>query len=103
MPKLRFRGGAGTVTGSCFLLETERLRLVVDCGLFQGNRELRLLNYRNPLVPLNTIDPQNARIRNCRSSSWPCKKGRRGSPCPNRQGTNGGFDAVDFDAAEKNI
>jgi metallo-beta-lactamase family protein len=56
MPKLTFRGGAGTVTGSCFLLETEQLRLLVDCGLFQGNRELRLLNYRSPLVPLNTID-----------------------------------------------
>lgn len=56
MAKLTFRGGAGTVTGSCYLLETENLRLLVDSGLFQGKRELRTLNYRNPLVPLNTID-----------------------------------------------
>lgn len=56
MAKLTFRGGAGTVTGSCYLLETDNLRLLVDCGLFQGKRELRTLNYRNPLIPLNTID-----------------------------------------------
>lgn len=56
MAKLTFRGGAGTVTGSCYLLETDNLRLLVDCGLFQGKRELRSLNYRTPLIPLNTID-----------------------------------------------
>ena len=56
MAKLTFRGGAGTVTGSCFLLETDHLKILVDCGMFQGKKELRTLNYRNPLVPLNTID-----------------------------------------------
>jgi len=56
MANLTFRGGAGTVTGSCFLLETDHLRILVDCGMFQGKRELRELNYRTPLVPLNTID-----------------------------------------------
>jgi metallo-beta-lactamase family protein len=56
MAKLTFRGGAGTVTGSCYLLETDNLRLLVDSGMFQGKKELRTLNYRTPLVPLNSID-----------------------------------------------
>ncbi|MCB9914905.1 MAG: MBL fold metallo-hydrolase [Planctomycetes bacterium] len=32
-------GAAGEVTGSCYLVETERAKLLVDCGLFQGNRD----------------------------------------------------------------
>jgi metallo-beta-lactamase family protein len=56
MAKITFRGGAGTVTGSCHLLETDNLKLLIDCGLFQGKKELRTLNYRTPLVPLNSID-----------------------------------------------
>jgi metallo-beta-lactamase family protein len=38
-------GGAGTVTGSRFLLEIDRFRLLIDCGLFQGLKELRLRNW----------------------------------------------------------
>jgi metallo-beta-lactamase family protein len=34
--KIRFLGGAGTVTGSCFYLEDEACRIVVECGMFQG-------------------------------------------------------------------
>ena len=34
--KITFLGAAGEVTGSCFLLETESVRFLVDCGLFQG-------------------------------------------------------------------
>lgn len=43
--RLTFHGAAGTVTGSCALLETGRARLLVDCGLFQGNKTLKELNY----------------------------------------------------------
>jgi metallo-beta-lactamase family protein len=43
--RLGFYGGVGTVTGSRFLVETENSRLLVDCGLFQGLKELRLLNW----------------------------------------------------------
>lgn len=34
--KITFLGGARTVTGTCFLLETDRLRMLVDCGMAQG-------------------------------------------------------------------
>ena len=42
---LRFCGAARTVTGSCYLFETLRSRILVDCGLFQGPKTLKALNY----------------------------------------------------------
>lgn len=48
MATLSFWGGAGTVTGSKYLIETERARVLVDCGLFQGLKELRELNWQDP-------------------------------------------------------
>ena len=45
---IQFLGGAGTVTGSKYLVEHEGRRLLVDCGLFQGYKQLRLRN-REPL------------------------------------------------------
>ncbi|MFJ9608408.1 MBL fold metallo-hydrolase [Kitasatospora sp. NPDC101176] len=53
---LTFLGGVGTVTGSKFLVETDRARLMIDCGLFQGLAELRRRN-RRPL-PLDPADVQ---------------------------------------------
>jgi len=44
-PVLSFLGAAGTVTGSRFLVETGQSRILVDCGLFQGLRDLRLRNW----------------------------------------------------------
>ena len=46
--KIHFLGGAGTVTGSKTLIETASISILVDCGLFQGLKELRQLN-RMPL------------------------------------------------------
>jgi metallo-beta-lactamase family protein len=43
--KLRFLGAAGTVTGSRYLLESKGTRILVDCGLFQGLKNLRLRNW----------------------------------------------------------
>ena len=40
-PTLQFLGGAGTVTGSKYLVRTAAAAVLVDCGLFQGLRELR--------------------------------------------------------------
>jgi len=45
MPTITFLGAAGTVTGSKYLVEAGGKRLLVDCGLFQGNKELRLRNW----------------------------------------------------------
>ena len=42
---VRFCGAARTVTGSCHLFETPAGRLLVDCGLFQGPKTLKELNY----------------------------------------------------------
>ena len=42
---LRFCGAAHTVTGSCHLLQTAAGRLLVDCGMFQGSKTLKALNY----------------------------------------------------------
>jgi metallo-beta-lactamase family protein len=55
MATLTFLGATGTVTGSKYLLEAGGERLMVDCGLFQGLKELRLRNW-NPLpVPPSSI------------------------------------------------
>lgn len=43
--KLRVCGAARTVTGSCYLFETSTARILVDCGLFQGSKTLKALNY----------------------------------------------------------
>src|SRR5437879_13465464 len=45
MAKITFLGAAGCVTGSKYLVEADGKRLLVDCGLFQGNKELRLRNW----------------------------------------------------------
>jgi len=45
---LQFLGAAGTVTGSKFLLQVGRRRLLIDAGLFQGLKELRLRNWADP-------------------------------------------------------
>ncbi len=47
-PRLTFHGAAGTVTGSRHLLETADRRVLVDCGMFQGLKELRQLNWKAP-------------------------------------------------------
>ena len=50
--QLSFLGGAGTVTGSKYLVENADHRLLVDCGLFQGFKALRLRNWdRFPVDP----------------------------------------------------
>ncbi|MBA8903150.1 MBL fold metallo-hydrolase [Phyllobacterium sp. P30BS-XVII] len=46
LPRLHFHGAAHSVTGSCFEIETEKARVLVDCGMFQGPKSERELNYR---------------------------------------------------------
>ena len=54
--KITFCGAAGTVTGSCYLIETSQYRFIVDCGMFQGNKEIRALNGRDFLFNPGSLD-----------------------------------------------
>ena len=56
MNKLTFLGAAGTVTGSKHLLQLGERRILVDCGLFQGMKDLRLLNWEPFPVSPASID-----------------------------------------------
>ena len=56
LPTLRFLGGAGTVTGSRHLLEVGNHRLLLDCGLFQGRKDLRLRNWAAPPLTPHSVD-----------------------------------------------
>ncbi len=56
MAKITFLGAAGTVTGSKYLLEAGGKRLLVDCGLFQGSKELQQRNWNQLTVDPATID-----------------------------------------------
>ncbi|MFS4459102.1 MBL fold metallo-hydrolase RNA specificity domain-containing protein [Bdellovibrio sp. HCB2-146] len=52
--ELVFLGAAGTVTGSKFLVRTKKLQILVDCGMFQGLKEFRLMNWEPlPIKPAN--------------------------------------------------
>jgi metallo-beta-lactamase family protein len=55
MPSLTFLGATRTVTGSRYLLEVGGHRVLVDCGLFQGLKELRLRNWEPLPVPADSI------------------------------------------------
>jgi metallo-beta-lactamase family protein len=46
MPRLFFHGAARTVTGSCFRLVTSGGQVLIDCGLFQGSKTEKELNYK---------------------------------------------------------
>jgi metallo-beta-lactamase family protein len=54
--KIQFLGAAGTVTGSKFLITAYGKKILIDCGLFQGLKELRQLNWQPLAVSAKTID-----------------------------------------------
>ena len=54
--KINFLGAAGVVTGSKFLIETSEKNILIDCGMFQGLKELRELNWNNLTVNVKEID-----------------------------------------------
>ena len=54
--KLTFLGGVGTVTGSKYLVDTGEARILVDCGLFQGYKQLRLRNWKPLPIDPASID-----------------------------------------------
>ena len=56
MSSITFYGGVGTVTGSKYLLEHNGKRILVDCGLFQGLKELKERNWQDPPFLPDEID-----------------------------------------------
>lgn len=54
--KIQFLGAAGTVTGSKYLVTAFGKKILIDCGLFQGLKELRQLNWQPLAISAKTID-----------------------------------------------
>ena len=54
--KVHFFGAAKTVTGSKFLIETSQKNILIDCGMFQGLKELREKNWEDLPFDVSTID-----------------------------------------------
>ena len=55
-PRLTFHGAARGVTGSCHKLETASGTVLIDCGMFQGSKTEKELNYRPFPFKAKTID-----------------------------------------------
>jgi metallo-beta-lactamase family protein len=56
MTKITFHGAAETVTGSKYLLEADSAHVLIDCGLFQGVKELRMRNWAPTPFNLKELD-----------------------------------------------
>lgn len=54
--KLTFLGATRTVTGSKYFLETEKVKFLVDCGLFQGLKEIRQCNWNSLDIKVKDLD-----------------------------------------------
>jgi metallo-beta-lactamase family protein len=54
--QLHFLGATGTVTGSRYLLKAAERQVLLDCGLFQGYKQLRLRNWASPLIDPASLD-----------------------------------------------
>ncbi|MFN4218093.1 MAG: MBL fold metallo-hydrolase [Candidatus Bipolaricaulia bacterium] len=54
--KLTFHGAAKTVTGSCILLQVDKLKILIDCGMWQGHEEIESRNWLPFGFPPNKID-----------------------------------------------
>ena len=54
--KIHLLGASGTVTGSKFLVDAGNKKILIDCGLFQGVKKLRELNWEHIPVKADEID-----------------------------------------------
>ncbi|WP_196592522.1 MBL fold metallo-hydrolase RNA specificity domain-containing protein [Pectinatus sottacetonis] len=78
---LQFLGAAHTVTGSCFLLEVNEKNILIDCGMFQGGRQLRERNYEPFRFSPQEIDSvllTHAHIDHCGLIPKLCREGFKG-------------------------
>ena len=55
--KVKFLGASGVVTGSKFLIETSEKNILIDCGMFQGLKELRELNWKDLSILRDSKNP----------------------------------------------
>lgn len=82
MANLTFLGATGQVTGSCYLLETDSSRLLLDCGLFQGSTETEKQNEDGfPFDPagINAVVLSHAHLDHCGRLPMLIKGGFKGS------------------------
>src|SRR3569832_1513935 len=80
-PTLTFYGAAGTVTGSKHLVTWAGSRVLLDCGLFQGHKELRLRNWAEPPFDPGALDAivlSHAHIDHSGYLPLLCRRGYRG-------------------------
>jgi len=54
--KVKFLGAARAVTGSCFVIETDKVRFAVDCGMHQGTAETEKRNWDISVYDSEHID-----------------------------------------------
>jgi metallo-beta-lactamase family protein len=79
--RLSFHGAARTVTGSCHLLETNGRRILVDCGLFQGGRELHednVADFGFDPAQIDIVCLTHAHLDHCGRLPLLAKRGFRG-------------------------
>jgi metallo-beta-lactamase family protein len=80
-PRITFLGATDTVTGSRYLVEHAGVRLLVDCGLFQGPKKLRLRNWGHPgfdIASLDAVVLTHAHLDHSGYVPRLCKAGYRG-------------------------
>ena len=82
MIKLAFYGAAGEVTGSCYVVTTDRARVMVDMGMHQGEKVADEHNRRLPPIDLSKLDTvvlTHAHLDHCGRLPLLFKNGYRGN------------------------
>jgi metallo-beta-lactamase family protein len=81
MSNLTFLGATGQVTGSCYLLETAKQRILLDCGMFQGSRATEQQNevdFQFDPASINAVVLSHAHLDHCGRLPKLVKEGFKG-------------------------